>query len=182
MDNPASAMIYGGLMGTTSGVAGGLAATDEKLVPYGAMTATFYTGAGCLLAPSVYFSLCKPFWVKACENGVSVSRAHQPSTKSRCHHQDSPLHKRRHGPGIRQIKSSNRSPNHPAPQQPANCTLALEPDPINRSVSLVPERINTSVPRSSNSAAKSSASTVNGKLRWTALGLPVAAGSQIQEK
>lgn len=29
-------MIYGGLMGTTSGVAGGLAATDPKLVPYGA--------------------------------------------------------------------------------------------------------------------------------------------------
>ncbi len=44
-------------MGTTSGVAGGLAATDEKLVPYGAMTATFYTGVGCLLAPSVLY-LC----------------------------------------------------------------------------------------------------------------------------
>ena len=28
----------------------GLAATDPKLVPYGAMTATFYTGLGCLLA------------------------------------------------------------------------------------------------------------------------------------
>ncbi|MFK7843179.1 MAG: malonate transporter subunit MadM [Sphingorhabdus sp.] len=55
LDNPASAMIYGGLMGTTSGVAGGLAATNEKLVPYGAMTATFYTGVGCLLAPSVLF-------------------------------------------------------------------------------------------------------------------------------
>lgn len=55
LDNPQSAMIYGGLMGTTSGVAGGLAATDPKLVPYGAMTATFYTGAGCLLAPSVLY-------------------------------------------------------------------------------------------------------------------------------
>jgi malonate transporter MadM subunit len=55
LDNPHAAMIYGGLMGTTSGVAGGLAATDPKLVPYGAMTATFYTGAGCLLAPSVLF-------------------------------------------------------------------------------------------------------------------------------
>jgi malonate transporter MadM subunit len=53
LDNPHAAMIYGGLMGTTSGVAGGLAATDPKLVPYGAMTATFYTGVGCLLAPSV---------------------------------------------------------------------------------------------------------------------------------
>jgi malonate transporter MadM subunit len=50
-------MIFGGLMGTTSGVAGGLAATNPKLVPYGAMTATFYTGVGCLLAPSVLFLL-----------------------------------------------------------------------------------------------------------------------------
>jgi malonate transporter MadM subunit len=55
LNNPHSAMIYGGLMGTTSGVAGGLAATDPKLVPYGAMTATFYTGVGCLLGPSLLF-------------------------------------------------------------------------------------------------------------------------------
>lgn len=55
LDNPHSAMIYGGLMGTTSGVAGGLAATDPRLVPYGAMTATFYTGVGCLLGPSLLF-------------------------------------------------------------------------------------------------------------------------------
>ena len=55
LDNPHSAIIYGGLMGTTSGVAGGLAATDPKLVPYGAMSATFYTGVGCLLAPSVLY-------------------------------------------------------------------------------------------------------------------------------
>jgi malonate transporter MadM subunit len=55
LNNPHAALIYGGLMGTTSGVAGGLAATDPKLVPYGAMTATFYTGVGCLLAPSVLF-------------------------------------------------------------------------------------------------------------------------------
>ena len=55
LNNPRSAMIYGGLMGTTSGVAGGLAATDERLVPYGAMTATFYTGLGALLGPSVIF-------------------------------------------------------------------------------------------------------------------------------
>jgi len=59
LDNPHSAIIYGGLMGTTSGVAGGLAATDPKLVPYGAMTATFYTGVGCLLAPSVLFLLVR---------------------------------------------------------------------------------------------------------------------------
>jgi malonate transporter MadM subunit len=55
LDNPRTALVYGGLMGTTSGVAGGLAATDPKLVPYGAMTATFYTGLGCLLGPSVIF-------------------------------------------------------------------------------------------------------------------------------
>ena len=55
LDNPRSALIFGGLMGTTSGVAGGLAATDERLVPYGAMTATFYTGVGCLLGPSAVF-------------------------------------------------------------------------------------------------------------------------------
>jgi malonate transporter MadM subunit len=36
LTTPHAAMIYGGLMGTTSGVAGGLAATDPKLVPYGA--------------------------------------------------------------------------------------------------------------------------------------------------
>lgn len=55
LDNPRSALVYGGLMGTTSGVAGGLAATNPKLVPYGAMTATFYTGLGCLLGPSIVF-------------------------------------------------------------------------------------------------------------------------------
>lgn len=58
LDNARSAMVYGGLMGTTSGVAGGLAATDPRLVPYGAMTATFYTGLGCLMGPSViYFAI-----------------------------------------------------------------------------------------------------------------------------
>ncbi|MGY8815415.1 MAG: malonate transporter subunit MadM [Gammaproteobacteria bacterium] len=55
LNNPQSAMVFGGLMGTTSGVAGGLAATDPRLVPYGAMTATFYTGVGCLMGPSVLF-------------------------------------------------------------------------------------------------------------------------------
>ena len=55
LNNPQSAMGFGGLMGTTSGVAAGLAATDPKLVPYGAMTATFYTGVGCLLGPSALF-------------------------------------------------------------------------------------------------------------------------------
>jgi malonate transporter MadM subunit len=59
LDNPQSAMVFGGLMGTTSGVAGGLAATDPRLVPYGAMTATFYTGFGCLLAPSLLFLIVR---------------------------------------------------------------------------------------------------------------------------
>ncbi len=59
LNNPRSAMVFGGLMGTTSGVAGGLAATDPKLVPYGAMTATFYTGIGCLLGPSVIFLIVR---------------------------------------------------------------------------------------------------------------------------
>ncbi|MCL7680012.1 malonate transporter subunit MadM, partial [Klebsiella pneumoniae] len=40
LNSPAAAIVYGGLMGSTSGVAAGLAATDPKLVPYGAMTAT----------------------------------------------------------------------------------------------------------------------------------------------
>lgn len=57
LNSPRSAMIFGGLMGTNSGVMAGLAATDPKLVPYGAMTATFYTGLGCLLGPSLIFMI-----------------------------------------------------------------------------------------------------------------------------
>src|SRR5699024_12200394 len=59
LNNPRSAMYYGGLIGTTSGVAAGLAATDPKLVPYGAVTATFYTGLGLLIVPSVLFLITK---------------------------------------------------------------------------------------------------------------------------
>lgn len=59
LDNPHAAMVFGGLIGTTSGVAAGLAATDQKLVPYGALTATFYTGLGCLLCPSVFYLALK---------------------------------------------------------------------------------------------------------------------------
>lgn len=55
LDNPHAAVVFGGLIGTTSGVVAGLAATDEKLVPYGALTATFYTGIGCLLCPSIFY-------------------------------------------------------------------------------------------------------------------------------
>ena len=43
IDNPKTAMIFGGLVGSTSGVSAGLAATDILLVPYGALTATFHT-------------------------------------------------------------------------------------------------------------------------------------------
>ncbi|MGJ5180297.1 malonate transporter subunit MadM [Bradyrhizobium oligotrophicum] len=59
LTNPAAAMVYGGLMGTTSGTAAGLAATDVRLVPYGALTATFYTGFGCLVCPSVMYLVMK---------------------------------------------------------------------------------------------------------------------------
>jgi malonate transporter MadM subunit len=57
LNSPESAMAFGGLMGTSSGVAAGLAATDPKLVPYGAVTATFYTGLGCLICPSLFYIL-----------------------------------------------------------------------------------------------------------------------------
>jgi malonate transporter MadM subunit len=59
LNNPRTALVFGGMMGTTSGVAGGLAATDPKLVPYGAVTATFYTGLGCLMCPSILFLITK---------------------------------------------------------------------------------------------------------------------------
>ena len=56
---PRSAMVFGGLAGTVSGVSAGLAATDRKLVPYGALVATFHTGLGCLLGPSLLFFAVK---------------------------------------------------------------------------------------------------------------------------
>lgn len=55
LETPHAAMIFGGMIGTNAGVMAGLAATDPKLVPYGALTATFYTGLGCLLCPSVFY-------------------------------------------------------------------------------------------------------------------------------
>ena len=55
IDNPQTAMIFGGLVGSTSGVSAGLAATDVKLVPYGALTATFHTAVGCLICPSILY-------------------------------------------------------------------------------------------------------------------------------
>jgi malonate transporter MadM subunit len=59
LKTPQAAMVYGGLMGTTSGTAAGLAATDPRLVPYGAVVATFYTGSGCLLCPSLLYFATK---------------------------------------------------------------------------------------------------------------------------
>ena len=59
LSTPRSAMIFGGLAGTVSGVSAGLAATDRRLVPYGALIATFHTGLGCLLGPSVLFLATK---------------------------------------------------------------------------------------------------------------------------
>ncbi len=61
LKTPRSAMIFGGLAGTVSGVSAGLAATDRKLVPYGALVATFHTGLGCLLGPSLLFFAVKLF-------------------------------------------------------------------------------------------------------------------------
>ena len=55
INTPQSAMAFGGIMVTTSGTAAGIAAVNPKLVPYCAMTATFFTGLGCLLFPSVFY-------------------------------------------------------------------------------------------------------------------------------
>jgi malonate transporter MadM subunit len=62
LNNPHTAMIFGGIIGTNTGVMAGLAATDPKLVPYGALTATFYTGLGCLLCPSVFYLVLRMFF------------------------------------------------------------------------------------------------------------------------
>lgn len=57
LTSPKMAMIFGGLVGSTSGVSAGLAATDTSLVPYGTMVATFYSGTGCLLCPSLLYAI-----------------------------------------------------------------------------------------------------------------------------
>jgi len=62
LTNKHAAMVYGGIMGTTSGVSAGLAATDVRLVPYGALTATFYTGLAVLLCPTVFYPILKFFF------------------------------------------------------------------------------------------------------------------------
>lgn len=58
LTTPKAAMVYGAMMGSTSGVSAGLAATDETLVPYGAMMATFYLGLGCLVCPTLFHWMC----------------------------------------------------------------------------------------------------------------------------
>ncbi len=59
INTPQAAMVVGGLVGTTSGTVAGLTALDPNLVPYGAMTATFYTGLGCLLCPSILYIIVR---------------------------------------------------------------------------------------------------------------------------
>jgi malonate transporter MadM subunit len=59
LNNPKSAMVFGGLMGTTSGTVAALAAVDRRLVPYGALTANFITGLGCIVCPSLLFLATK---------------------------------------------------------------------------------------------------------------------------
>lgn len=62
LTSPKMAMIFGGLVGSTSGISAGLAATDPSLVPYGTMVATFYSGAGCLLCPSLLYAIVNLFF------------------------------------------------------------------------------------------------------------------------
>ena len=54
-----SAMVFGGVMGTVSGVSAAMASINPKLVPYGALTATFYTGIAAILCPSVFYPILK---------------------------------------------------------------------------------------------------------------------------
>ena len=58
IDSPREAIVFGGLLGTTSGTSAAMAVINPSLVPYAAMTSTFYTGLGCLVCPSVlYFAV-----------------------------------------------------------------------------------------------------------------------------
>ena len=55
--SPRFVMLYGGMLGSTSGVAAGLMAVDDSLVPYGTLATSFYMGVGCLLCPTILYSL-----------------------------------------------------------------------------------------------------------------------------
>jgi malonate transporter MadM subunit len=59
LDNSRTAMVYGGMMGSISGVTAGLGAVNPRLIPYGALVATFHTGFGCLVCPSILFLLTR---------------------------------------------------------------------------------------------------------------------------
>jgi malonate transporter MadM subunit len=61
IETKTSAMVFGGVMGTVSGVSAALASINPKLVPYGALTATFYTGIAAILCPSVFYPILK--WI-----------------------------------------------------------------------------------------------------------------------
>src|SRR4051812_13205308 len=52
---PRSAMVFGGLAGTVSGVSAGPAATHRQLVAYGALGATFHTRLGRPMGPALLF-------------------------------------------------------------------------------------------------------------------------------
>ncbi len=62
LNNPQTAMVYGGLIRYYQRCCG-RARRHQSAVPYGAITATFYTGLGCLLCPSVFYLLVQ--WLYA---------------------------------------------------------------------------------------------------------------------
>jgi malonate transporter MadM subunit len=64
LDNSRTAMAYGGMMGSISGVTAGLGAVNPRLIPYGALVTTFHTGFGCLVCPSILFLLTR-YWLGA---------------------------------------------------------------------------------------------------------------------
>jgi malonate transporter MadM subunit len=59
LNNSRTAMAYGGMMGSISGVTAGLGAVNPRLIPYGALVTTFHTGFGCLVCPSILFLLTR---------------------------------------------------------------------------------------------------------------------------
>ena len=77
LNNPRSAVIFGGLIGTSSGVAGGLAATDPKLVPYGCLTAAFYTALAACSDLRCCSSSCAGCLAEAADTQRKPQRARQ---------------------------------------------------------------------------------------------------------
>ena len=60
LKTPRSAMVFGGLAGTVSGVSAGLAATDRKLVPYGRSSRRFTPASAACSYHRFSFSQSKP--------------------------------------------------------------------------------------------------------------------------